>query len=78
MEPYKNLFTEKTKSELLSLYEQFLNFEKSGVLSSNVELGKIRDKYCECFTSGSPLVVLERDLLHTIADLWYSEYKPEV
>lgn len=75
MEPYKNLFTEKTKSELLSLYEQFIDFEKSGVLSSNVELGKIRDQYCEYFPSGSPLVALERDLLHAIADLWYSENK---
>lgn len=44
MESYKNLFKEKTESELILLYKQFLNFEKTGVISSDVELGKIRDQ----------------------------------
>lgn len=77
MEPYRNIFKEKTESELSLLYKQFLDFEKSGVISSDVELGKIRDQYCVWFNSGSPLVALERDLLHTVADKWYSEHKPD-
>lgn len=75
MEQYKNLFKEKIESELILLYKQFLDFEKSGVISSDVELGKIRDQYCVWFDSGSPLVSLERDLLHTIADIWYEKNK---
>ena len=31
MESYKNLFKEKTESELILLYKQFLDFEESGV-----------------------------------------------
>ena len=58
---------------MILLYKQFLNFEKTGVISSDVELGKIRDQYCVWFDSGSPLVALERDLLHTIADIWYNQ-----
>ena len=72
MNGYYNVFKEKSKDELIALYKQFLDFEKTGVISNDVELGKIRDWYCEWFNSGSPLVALERDLLHAIADLWYT------
>lgn len=73
MKAYKNMFEEKTDAELMNLYTQFLEFEKSGVISSDKELGKIRDQYCDMFNSGSPLVALERDLLHAIADEWYND-----
>lgn len=76
MESYKNLFKEKTEVELYFLYQQFLDFEESGVIPSDMELGKIRDQYCVWFNSGSPLVALERDLLHVIADRWYHRQNP--
>ena len=75
MKAYKNVFEEKTENELLKLYKQFLDFVNSGVISSDKELGKIRDQYCDMFDSGSPLVALERDLLHAIADEWYNGKK---
>lgn len=67
-----NLFQEKTESELCQLYEQFLEFEKEGNLSSETELGKIRDRYCHMYGS-VPLVCMERDLLHAIANQWHSK-----
>lgn len=66
---YKNLFLEKTEKELSTLYEQYLEWNKLGVLGDN-ELGKIRDMYCE-MDFNAPLTVLELDLLRTIAKYWY-------
>lgn len=68
---YKNLFLEKTEQELNTLYEQYLQWNKLGVLGDN-ELGKIRDMYCE-MDFNAPLTVLELDLLRTIAKCWYVE-----
>ena len=66
---YKNLFLEKSEKELNTLYEQYLEWNKLGVLGDN-ELGKIRDMYCE-MDFNAPLTVLELDLLRTIAKCWY-------
>ena len=68
---YKNLFLEKTENELEKLYEQYLEWNKLGVLEDN-ELGKIRDIYCE-INFNSPLTVLELDLLKAIAKYWHTE-----
>lgn len=62
---------EKTEKELEKLYEQYLEWNKLGVLGDN-ELGKIRDIYCE-INYNSPLTALEFDLLKAIAKYWYTE-----
>lgn len=66
---YKNLFLDKTENELNTLYEQYLEWNKLGVLGDN-ELGQIRDMYCE-MDFNAPLTVLELDLLRVIAKYWY-------
>lgn len=74
MEAYKNLFKEKTESELILLYKQFLESEKSNGIPDN-ELGKIRDKYCGRQTNGILMMIL--DLTRTLADRWYVDHKPD-
>ena len=74
MEPYKNLFKEKTESELTLLYKQFLEAEENGGIPDN-ELGKIRDEYCGRQTNGVLMMIM--DLTRTVADLWYSKYKSD-
>lgn len=74
MEVYKNLFKGKTDSELLLLYKQFLESEKSNGIPDN-EFGKIRDEYCKRQTNGILMMIL--DLTRTVADKWYAEHKPE-
>lgn len=71
MKKYENLFDKKSNDKLRILYEQYLKFEKTGVIEGD-ELSKIRDEYLQFFkTSGNILLIMERDLLHTIADRWY-------
>ena len=72
MEEYKNLFKEKTESELILLYKQFLEAEENGGVPDN-KLGKIRNEYCNRQTNG--LLVMILDLTRTIADKWYLEHK---
>ena len=74
MEAYKNLFKEKTESELILLYKQFLEAEQNGGIPDN-ELGKIRDEYCERQTNG--LLMMIMDLTRVVADKWYLEHKPD-
>ena len=74
MKAYKNLFKEKTESELVLLYKQFLESEVNHGISDN-ELGEIRDVYCKRQTNG--LLVMILDLTRTIADKWYLEHKPD-
>lgn len=71
MKEYINLFKNNSKKELLGLYEQFLEAEKLGYIPDNT-LGKIRDEYCDYF-GPTGLTMLQTDLLHTIADMWYKE-----
>ncbi len=66
---YKNLFLDKTEKELEKLYEQYLEWSKSGMLGDN-ELGKIHDMYCDMGLN-APLISLELDLLRVIAKYWY-------
>ena len=76
MEVYKNLFKEKTESELILLYKQLLDFEDSGVFEEETELRNIRNEYSQWFGTGAVSMV-QSDLLHAIADLWYADHKPE-
>lgn len=74
MEVYKNLFKEKTESELILLYKQFLDFEDSGVFEEETELRDIKNEYSQWFGAGAVSMV-QFDLLHAIADIWYLEHK---
>ena len=76
MEPYKNLFKEKTESELILLYKQLLDFEDSGVFEEETELRDIRNEYSQWFGAGAVSMV-QSDLLHVIADIWYADHKPD-
>lgn len=74
MEVYKNIFKEKTESELILLYKQLLDFEESGVFKKETELRNIRNEYSQWFGAGAVNIV-QSDLLHAIADIWYLEHK---
>lgn len=76
MGAYKNLFKEKTESELILLYKQLLDFEESGVFEKETELRNIRNEYSQWFGTGAVNMV-QFDLLHAIADIWYLEHKPD-
>ena len=69
-----NLFETKTKEELLGLYSEFLECEKSAGIPENSELGKIKTEYEKDFGANTVLM-LQIELTHTIADLWYKENK---
>ena len=69
-----NLFETKTKEELLKLYGEFLECEKSSGIPEDSELGKIKTKYEKDFGANTVLM-LQIELTHTIADLWYKENK---
>ena len=53
MGAYKNLFKEKTESELILLYKQLLDFEESGVFEKESELRNIRNEYSQWFGVGA-------------------------
>ena len=69
-----NLFETKTKEELLKLYSEFLECEKSSGIPEDSELGKIKTEYEKDFGANTVLM-LQIELTHTIADLWYKENK---
>ena len=69
-----NLFETKTKEELLELYDEFLECEKSAGIQEDSELGKIKTEYEKDFGANTVLM-LQIELTHTIADLWYNENK---
>lgn len=73
MEAYKNLFKEKTESELILLYKQFLESEENNGIPDN-KLGEIRDEYCKRQTNGVLMMIL--DLTRVIADRWYAHQNP--
>lgn len=67
----ENLFEKVTDGELKKYYEQFQDWERTGVISGN-ELGEMRDAYFEklgvCWHTACML-----DLLKTIASRWVKE-----
>lgn len=77
MEPYKNLFKEKTEAELYFLYQQFLESEETGSIPDN-ELGQIRDAYCDRSSNGNGVLMMILDLTRVIADRWYVHQNPSI
>ena len=69
-----NLFKTKTKEELLKLYGEIIESEKSSGIPEDSELGKIKTEYEKNFGANTVLM-LQIELTHTIADLWYKENK---
>lgn len=64
----KNSFKNKTDEELKVLYEQYKEFQKTGVIPDN-ELGKIRDELYEKLNSGWHVMMMQY-LLEVIAERW--------
>lgn len=64
----ENLFANKTDEELKMYFEQYLEWEKTGIIPDN-ELGKIRDAYFEKLGVGWHTICMI-DLLKTIAYRW--------
>ena len=65
-----NIFETKSKEELV----KFLKVEETGFFDSDTDLDKIRKAYNEDFGSNTTLM-LQIELTHAIADLWYKENK---
>ena len=74
MSKHINLFEAKTKEELLELYGEFLECEKSAGIPEDSELDKIKTEYEKDFGANTVLM-LQIELTHTIADWWYKENK---
>lgn len=71
----KNLFSDKTETELLKLYKQFIESEKTLGIPDN-ELGKMRDRYIDmCGANG--VLIMTVDLTRTISDIWYNQNRVE-
>lgn len=69
-----NIFKNKSKEELVKLYGEFLKVEKTGFFDPDTDLDKIRKAYNEDFGSNTTWM-LQIELTHAIADLWYKENK---
>lgn len=69
-----NIFETKSKEELVKLYGEFLKVEEMGFFDPDTDLDKIRKAYNEDFRSNTTWM-LQIELTHTIADLWYKENK---
>ena len=67
-----NIFETKTKEELVKLYEEFLETERTGFFNPDSDLNKIREAYNKDFGSNTTWM-LQIELTHAIADLWYKE-----
>lgn len=75
MEPYKNLFKEKSEVELYFLYQQFLESEETGSIPGN-GLRQIRNEYCNRAPNGNGVLMMILDLTRAIADRWYVHQNP--
>lgn len=67
-----NIFQNKSKEELVKLYGEFLKVEETGFFDPDTDLDKIRKAYNEDFGSNTTWM-LQIELTHAIADLWYKE-----
>lgn len=75
---YVNIFETRSKEELVKLYGEFLKVEETGFFDSDTDLDKIRKAYIEDFGSNTTWMLqwmLQIELTHAIADLWYKENK---
>ena len=59
------------QKELVELYKQFLEAEKSGGFSNDTELGIIKKQYENDFGANT-VIMLQIELTHSIADRWYN------
>lgn len=66
---FYNYFENATDSELKKYYEQYKDFQKTGVIPKDYELRKAADDYINRI-SGAWTVPFTTDLLGTIADRW--------
>jgi len=67
-----NIFETKSDEELIELYRQFLEAEKSGGFPDDTELGIIKKQYKNDFGANT-VIMLQIELTHSIADRWYNE-----
>lgn len=67
-----NIFETKSKEELVKLYAEFLEAEKLCGFDPETELGKIKQIYENDFGVNT-MLMLQIELTHAIADLWYKE-----
>lgn len=74
MKKHVNLFETMTKEELIEVYEEFLQAEKNVGISDDSKLGKIKSEY-EKYFGANTVLMLQIELTHAIADLWYKENK---
>lgn len=66
-----NIFETKSDEELVELYKQFLEAEKSGSFPNDTELGTIKKQYENDF-GAKTVIMLQIELTHSIADRWYN------
>lgn len=64
----ENLFANKTDEELKIYFKQYLEWEKTGIITNN-ELGEMRDAYFEKLGFSWQTICMI-DLLKTIAHRW--------
>lgn len=64
-----NVFIFKTDGELADLYKQLLEFERTGTIIGD-ELKKISEDYIKRYRQNG-LIVMQQDILNTIAERWY-------
>ena len=69
-----NVFQNKSKEELIKLYGEFLKVEETGYFDPETDLGVIREDY-SCDFEANATWMLQTELTHAIADLWYEENK---
>lgn len=69
-----NIFKTKSKEELVKLYGEFRKVEETGCFDPETDLGRIREIYSCDFRENATLM-LQIELTHAIADLWYEENK---
>lgn len=69
-----NVFQNKSKEELIKLYGEFLKVEETGYFDPETDLGVIREDY-SCDFGANATWMLQTELTHAIADLWYEENK---
>lgn len=72
MNKHINLFERMTKEELVEVYSEFLQAEKNTGIPDDSKLGKIKAEYEKDFGANTVLM-LQIELTHVIADLWYKE-----
>ena len=69
---FYNYFENASDNELRTYYQQYKDFQQTGVITEGCELRKAADEYIGRI-SGAWTVPFTTDLLETIADRWMEE-----